>query len=109
MKITAASDFGNLTDLDNVKRFLSGFAGQVKDAVNGGIDTGNLKAVVRSVTFNAANQDTQVGHGLGVIPTGYIKIAGDNISVFDGSADNTVDNIYVQASGAGTVSLLVMV
>lgn len=108
MRVSTAADISNIKD-DEIKRFQTQFNVQIKDVINGGVSfADNIKCRVLSVTFGGANQSTQVTHGLGSIPVGYAKIGGPNIVVFDASQDFTSENIYVQATAAGTVTLLIL-
>lgn len=109
MKIQAASDVGNIETFDDLKRTLAPFLDQAKSAINGGISVENLRAKSVSLTISQTNVDTQVSHNLGVIPVGYLKIQGSNISIYDaGKSTWTTENIYVRGSGTGDVTILVM-
>ena len=109
MKITATHDVSNVETFEDLKRFTTQFLEQTKSAINGGISIENLRAKLISFTVTQTSADIQVNHALGVIPIGYLKLQGPNISIYDvGKSTWTIDNIFVRASGTGDVTLLVM-
>lgn len=107
-KITASSDFTKVPDPD-VKRFITLFAEQVLDIVNGKLDFGtNFNCKVVSVTFSSSATDTSVAHSLGHVPVGYFEIRKNaSMIVYDGSVAWTASSISLRASATGTVSLVV--
>lgn len=108
MRVTASPDLSSIEDLEGVKRYSSQFQGQVKEALNGNISTDNLRCFVTQLNFTAANTEARVSHRLGKIPVGYWKIMGPDVRLFDGGTQPTENEIYIQATGAGTVTVLVL-
>ena len=108
MKVTAPTGVANLTTLEDVKLYTNRALDQIVGAINGGIDTENLKCFVGVVNFVAANTDQRVMHNLGVIPKGYIKIAGPSATLFDGVTPSTTTDIYLRSGAAGSLTLMVL-
>jgi len=82
---------------------------EIVDLVNGSIDVvDNVNVSSVSVTFSGASTTVEVPHTLGRVPRGYLvaKLS-TGITIFDGSGTNTDSLLYVQATGAGTATLLV--
>jgi len=107
MKITVAANLSNVSQED-LGRFTSQFTEQVKDAINGNLSfADNFKAQTVSVTFDSANAEVQVSHGLKKTPTGYIVVGTSAaMSVYDGSSSNTAELFYVRSSATGTARIL---
>lgn len=108
MKVSASADLDNLLDFDALKRFSAIAFKQVIDTINGNVDVvDNLRVKLVNATFAAANTDTQINHGLGRAPSGYI-LAGisGNFTVFNGTQGSTADLTYLQASAAGSAKIL---
>jgi hypothetical protein len=111
-KVTASTNFDQVADegveLPQLKKFLAIFADQVVEVLTNKLDfETNFNCKLLSVTFSAANVNVAVNHGLGRVPTGYIVYQRSaNLVVFDGSA-NTSTFLNLQASTAGTVSVIV--
>ncbi len=108
MRVTSSTDLSNLTDLDGVKRYGTQALSEMKEALNGNISTDNLRCFVTQIAFTAANMEARVNHRLNKIPVGYWKILGPDVRLFDGSTAATKEEIYIQSSGAGTVTVLVL-
>lgn len=109
MRINQSTDYTGLEDGEELKRYLTKSMTDIMGVINGGIDFGeNVRTSLISVAFGGANTTVQSGHGLGRVPAGYI-VAGlsANMVVFNGSGTNTDKLIYLQASAAGTASVLV--
>jgi hypothetical protein len=67
----------------------------------------NFAANLSSVTFSGA-VEARLSHSLRRMPTGYIVYGKSaDINVYDGATANTTENLYLRASGAGTVKVLV--
>ena len=110
MKITLNEQLSNVPNYEDFLRFIVPILTQIKDALNGGITADdNLTASVVSYNFTAANTTFAINHNIGFVPTGYIKVSGPDIRVFDGVGTSTKQQIFLQASGTGTVKLLVFV
>lgn len=109
MKITATHDVSNVESFEDLKRFTTQFLEQAKTAINGGISIENLRAKLVSLSVTQTSSDIQVAHSLGIIPIGYLKLQGANISIYDvGKSSWTTENIFIRASATGDVTLLVM-
>lgn len=68
----------------------------------------NFSSKFLTITFSNANTDSATIHGLGRVPTGYLVIgASAATSVYDGSSANTSSLLYLRASVAATVRVLV--
>lgn len=106
-KITASTDFDRIPR-DQVPRYLSMFAEQVTQALNGNLDATNFNAKLVSVPFGAANTDTAVIHGLSRVPTAYV-INGTTaaMSIYDGLTPSTSSVIYLRSSAPGTARILI--
>jgi hypothetical protein len=101
----------NLTSIKDPKEFFrhgSQAIGAAVDTINGGLEfDSNLATSSVSVTFTTANSDTQVAHGLGRPPTGFMTsmpTAACNIFLGTRSADANV--IYLQSTAPATVLLI---
>jgi hypothetical protein len=109
MKITASSDIGNIETFEDLKRYVQPFLDQTKTVINGGVAIENLKTTLVTVNVQTANIDIQIGHKLGSIPLGYLKIQGSNVSVYDNGKNTwTTENIFLRFSGTGEFTILVM-
>lgn len=109
MKVTSATDVGNITAYDEFRRAVSPILDQVRTAINGGIQIENLRAKAVEVQVTVINSDVKVSHNLGIVPVGYFKIQGDSMTVFDAGISNwTTENIFVRASALGNCTILVV-
>lgn len=108
-KLTSSSDFGNIADLEGLKRWLTIWAGDVTAQINGGINFGtNINGNIIDVIFTAANTEQAVTHSLNKIPTGYVMMGTSASTVlYNGSTTNTVTVMYLKASAAATVKIFV--
>lgn len=115
--ITASPDISNLKDLEEVKRFVDQFCHNVVEVVNGKLDPLNftgkglsllqLKVSLVNVTFDTANTEVSVAHGLGQAPRGYIATSMDIASIIYNSGTTwTANEIFLKASVATHVDLL---
>jgi hypothetical protein len=107
--ISASTDFSHLKDEAELKKYLDMFGQNVVSVVNGKLDfQTNFNAKLISITFTAALSDTQVLHGLGRSPSGYIVTGlSAQMIVSDGTVANTTSVLTLQSSAAGTAKLLV--
>jgi hypothetical protein len=103
-------DVSSVESWEDLRRWSAQMFKDIGSAINGQIAFGeNIQSTRASATFTAANTEVRVSHSLGRVPSGYIVISSSaNISVFNGGSANTETDLYVQASGAGTVTLLVI-
>lgn len=110
MKITFNDQLSNVPDYEDFLRFIVPILSQIKDSINGGINSvDNLSAQIISYNFVAGNTTYAVNHGLGAVPNGYIKVSGPDIRIFDGIGKTTKDQIFLQASAPGTASVMVFI
>lgn len=108
MKVRASPDVSNLPDLDQVKRFATIVLREITDVLNGQITfVDNIRQEIHSVTFDAADTDVSVSHGLGRVPTGVVVLGlTAAMIVYDGSTGNTVDAVYLRSSATGTARVM---
>jgi len=106
--ITASTDFDRVKDED-LKKHLNLFGEQVLQVLTNGLDfASNFNGKMLSMTFDAANTDASVQHGLGRVPVGYLVYQRSaSMVVYDGSVANTASTLTLRASSAGTTSLIV--
>lgn len=109
MKVTPNSNFTNLEG-EEFQKQVSIYLDQLAGTFNGQISFhANMDVKNVTVAFPKANVSIKVPHNLGRLPKGYIKISGTaNITVFDGNKANTAKEIYVQSSGVGTATLMLI-
>lgn len=108
MRVITRATLSNVEGLEQLQRFVSQDIQAIVGVVNGRLSlTDNLQTSLVTVTFTGTST-VQVPHTLGIVPTGYIpvKLSAD-IRVFDGVGENTRQDIYLKASGAGTATLLI--
>lgn len=110
MKISASSDLQNVKTLDDLKRFVTIFCGQVSDAFQGKISvTDNIRDQIISVTFAVPATTYAIPHRLNATPVGYIVVSSDSpLSLYDGTSPNTKDTIFLQSSAAGVAKVMVL-
>lgn len=109
MKIKTTQDVSNVKTWEELKKFSSNVFGALLAEINGRLSlTENLLAQRLEYRFTAGGVEVGVAHGLGFIPNGYIQIKADGgVIVYDGATANTRDTLYLKATGAGIVSVLV--
>jgi hypothetical protein len=109
MKIKTVLDVSNVVSWEELRRYVSQMVKSIVEIINGNVDlVDNCATSIVTVNFSAASTTVQVAHTLKRLPQGYIVTQSSaGISVFDGNKSNTDSHVYVQASGAGTVTLLV--
>lgn len=109
MKLKTIQDLSNVRSWEELRRYTSQILNDLMDIINGNVDlVDNCGTSLVSVTFSAANTETKVAHTLGRTPQGYL-VAGSSadIRVFDSSSVSTAEALFLKASAAGTVRLLV--
>lgn len=109
MQITAPDDIAHIEGEEEVKKQVTIFFGQIKNILNKGIVIqDNLNVSIVSVTFNAANTDTQVAHTLKRTPTGFIVVGASAANtIYNGSTANTDKVMYLRANGTGTAKVII--
>ncbi len=109
-KFTSGVDIDRLQTEDEVKRWVSLAFDQLQSLINGGLSfSDNFNAKILSITISTANVDVASLHGLGRVPSGYIVLGSSAAtSVYDGASANTSSILYLRASVAATVKVLVI-
>lgn len=107
-KVQASTDIDRVKD-DEVKRFVNIALDDIVRVINGNLDfDNNFSAKTLSVTFSSANTEVAIQHGLGRVPSNYIQMQSSAAtSLYNGSSANTSSTLYLKASAAATVSILV--
>ncbi len=110
MKLTLPRNVSNLTELDQLGRFVQVAFDDIENVINGNVEFNqNIGAKQISCLFQVANADTAFQHGLGRIPTGFFVVGLDVASIiYNGASANTVDLIYLKSNTAN-VNAKVMV
>lgn len=110
MRIGASGDLQNVKTLEDLKRYVTIFLGQVSDAINGKISVvDNIRGQIIAVTFPVANVTVQVAHTLGATPVGYLAISADSaLSLYDGDSPNSKQFAYLKSSATGVARVLVL-
>lgn len=109
MKIKTPQDLANIEKIEDFQKFASISIRDIVDLLNGKLDLiENLDTSVVTVVFTASATNVSLVHTLDRVPMGYIVVGRSaGITVYDGTTANTDKLIYVRASGAGTVKILV--
>ena len=110
MKLKLPISISNLkADDPNFVIFLSQIFQQLNTILNGDVGfTDNCKTDLVTVTFNAANKQQAIAHGLNQIPTGYFVVRSSAaLQLYDGSTAWTPQALYVQSTVATKASLLI--
>jgi hypothetical protein len=103
MKISDFKSISNISDLENLIRFVSIDMNLFLSAINGGIDLlDNCSTNLVDVQFAVANRAYPFAHSLNRVPSGFINV-GTNVAaiLFNGNQNNTISQIYIQSSVAG--------
>jgi len=109
MKMTSSKDINNVASWIEARPYLAQTLSEMIAVINGNVGlTDNCQTSLVTVSVTAADTDTVVEHKLGKTPQGYL-IAGNsaNVTVYDGATANTDSKLYVRASGATMLKLLV--
>lgn len=107
--LTTSSDFGNLKDWEDLKRWITVWARDVESQINGNLDfTANIRCKLIDYTFLLANTEYGISHSLRKIPTGYILVNTNVATVlYNGGSTNTDSVIYLKVNTAATCKILV--
>lgn len=102
-------DVSNVKTWEELQRYAAILFRQITTVLNNGIVFGdNFNAKIVSVNFTAANSDVSFSHGLGRAPIGYISIGNSAaMQIYNGSAANTTDIMFLRSSAIGTAQILV--
>lgn len=109
MRLKTLLETSNLDSTEQIIRYVSIIKDQIYQIVNGKIEFDlNIWSSTVDVTFTAANTEVAVSHGLGRVPTGYILVKSSAATaLYDGTTTNTASTIYLKASVAATVKIIV--
>lgn len=110
MKLTLPRNVSNLTDVEQLGRYVQVAFDDIDSVINGGIEFNqNIDAKQIACIFQTANSDAVFAHGLGRIPNGFFVVGLDVASIiYNGAAHNTTDLIYLRSNTA-SVNAKVMV
>lgn len=110
MRIGASGDLQNVKTLDDLKRYVTIFLGQVSDAINGKISVSdNIRAQTVFVTFAVSATTYAVPHTLNSTPVGYLLIGANSpLSLYDGASPSDRQTLFVQSSATGVAKILVL-
>ncbi len=108
MRINASPDIERVEEAEQA-RYTSIFLTQAVELLNNNLSfADNFNAKIISITFSAADVDTASAHGLGRVPSGYIVLGSSAATqVYDGASANTAQLLYLRASAASTVKVMV--
>lgn len=106
------ADVPNITEQEDyslAKKWIQNGLDNLKSVVNSITIQDNFKARVIEVTFNSANTDLEVQHGLGAVPSGYFVIqASAALTVYAGSTAPTRQVIALRSNATGTAKLVIL-
>ncbi len=108
-KVNSTTNVSNVESLDELKRFTAIALTDIANAVNGNLTfTDNLSIQAIDVTFPTANTVSTVPHGLGRVPLMWISgnISANSV-IYQGHAAD-VNALYLAASAACSVRILVI-
>jgi hypothetical protein len=109
MRINSQTELSNLESWDQVARFATIALRDIKTALNGNITfADNLSAKFIDVTFSTANLVSTIPHSLGRVPLMWISgnISAESV-IYQGKASDSV-NLYLAASAACNVRIMVI-
>jgi hypothetical protein len=109
MKITNYKSLKNITDLPSIIQYTAIDLDLMISVTNGNVDlVDNCNTQLLPVTFYRANTTYAFTHNLGRIPQGYVNAGiNANATIFNGSGNNNIQNIYLQASNICSGKVLV--
>lgn len=110
MKLKVPYDISNFTydDPEFIKN-LSQTINALAQIINGRINfSENCQVRIASVTFNSANVQQAINHGLNKVPSGFIMIGSKAaVRVYNGTTPNSAQVMYLQADVATTANLMI--
>lgn len=108
-KISTAINISNVTNLNDLLRFLSPLLIQIQSVINGNVEfESNIFADQINVSFSGANVETRTPHNLGRVPFGYFLIGSNAaVQIYNTTASDK-NFIYPKASAKANVSLMVI-
>jgi hypothetical protein len=107
-KLTRSTNFTQLEEIEELKKFLALFGEEVVLTINGRLDfETNFACQLVRVTFSAASTDTAVAHSLGRVPTGFLLYYLDSpVAIYNGATANTSTTFYLRASNPATAKVI---
>lgn len=107
-RIKQIQDLSQIKDTDQFMKYSSQIHGDVVDQMNGKLEFDkNLATQTVTVTFPAANKQVAVTHNLGKKSVNYMTANSSSAAhIFNGPSSNTDNVLYLQASAAGTFTLV---
>lgn len=108
MKLTNLADLSKITDAPTFMRMCSQVVQQIANVINGAVEfDANIASQTVSVTFKTANADTVVPHGLKRVVSKYLVASSSAAtSVYTGHAAPTTSAVYLRATVAATVQVV---
>ena len=102
-------NFSTFKTVQDLARYITIAIGEIVNAINGQISfQDNISGNFVTFTFTGASQTVGQQHNLGRVPTGYIvSQRSTGVEVFDGTTGNTSDTLYLQSTGAGSITVFV--
>ena len=96
--------------LKNLNESLMKYSIKVGDIFNKGIRVeDNINGIIQTVTFNVANNEYEISHGLKRVPNGFIILNKSKASdVYDSGTAWTLSSIYLKCDTAGAVVKLIV-
>lgn len=95
-KITTSANFSTVSKWEELRRFVSAFAGDVVNQINGKLSfQDNVQGQEFDLSFPVANQDVVVTHNLGYEPHGFFIVDLDAAAIiYSNTAPNPVQSFF---------------
>jgi hypothetical protein len=108
-KVNQNPNVSNLTTWESLRDYTAILFNSIVDIISGNLSfADNHKCKILDYTFAVADIEYALTHDLGFVPSGYIVVnAAAATSVYNGSAQWTYKYIYVKASIATTVKMII--
>ncbi len=108
MRITASPQVDQVKP-EEAPRFTAMFLEQVVQAFNSNLRFGeNVSVSIVTANFTQANTNTQVSHGLGRAPQGYIQVGSNAATmIYDGTSANSDSVLNLRSSAIAVVQVMV--
>lgn len=108
MRVTASPDV-NKSKPEDLPLYTALALTEIIQVINGNLSLAdNFSGKILSIRFSTADVEVATPHGLGRVPSYYIQM-GSTVAtnIYDGSSANTAQLLYLRASVAATVRLVV--
>ena len=107
-KVITKLTTSNVKTWEELRRYVSQDISAISEVVNGQLDFDNLKTSTVGVTFETADTDTKIAHGLNRVPTSYILIKSSvAMSLYDGVTESNDKELFLRSSAAGTARVII--